>query len=206
VHLIDPSPVNLEAAGSKGKEIGLQLDGLHEGIAGGIPYEDESFDLVLCLGPLYHLTERNDRILALKEAGRVLKSGGFIFAAAISRYASLFDGFTRDLVADPLFLPILRQDIRNGQHRNETGNFQYFTTAFFHHPEELREEISEAGFIVKDILPVESFAWLIPGFAEKWKSENYKELILQTIRTVEKEETLLGLSAHLIGVGTKPIV
>lgn len=203
VHLLDPSPINLGNAQLIGEENGSALDAIVEGYAENLPYEDNSFDIVLFLGPLYHLTERADRIKALAEAKRVLKINGFIFTAVISRYASLFDGFTRDLVADPEFLPILKQDLQNGQHRNETGNFQYFTTAFFHHPNELKDELTEAGFELTKLLPVESFGWLVPDFADKWKDENYRQLLLQTIRTVEDDETLLGISAHLIGVGWK---
>ena len=203
VHLVDPSPVNLKNAEIKGKEIGLNLDSTHLGLADKLPHAEESFDVVFFLGPLYHLTEKEERAIALKEARRVLKKGGMIFTAAISRYASLFDGFTRDLVADPLFLPILRQDLINGQHRNNTNNFEYFTTAFFHHPKELKDEILEAGFQLKEILPVESFGWLVPGCAEKWKDKNYRQLLLDTIKTVEKDEMLLGISAHLLGVGVK---
>jgi ubiquinone/menaquinone biosynthesis C-methylase UbiE len=203
VHLLDPSPVNLAHARSKETEMHCTLDAVVKGIAAELPYADESFDVVLVLGPLYHLTERKDRLDALKEARRVLKKNGFVFIAAISRYASLFDGFTRNLVADPEFLPILRQDLQNGQHRNNTNNFEYFTTAFFHHPDELKAEISEAGFIAEAILPVESFGWIVPGFEEKWTEESYRQLLLDTIRAVEHDETMLGISAHLIGVGSK---
>src|SRR5207253_5707878 len=40
---------------------------------------DESFDAVLLLGPLYHLTDRGDRVRALREAGRVAKPGCLVF-------------------------------------------------------------------------------------------------------------------------------
>ena len=204
VHLLDPSPVNLEHARRKSNESGTRIDAIVEGIAEDLPYEDDSFDMILFLGPLYHLTERNERIKAIEEAKRVLTKGGYIFAAAITRYASLFDGFMRDLVADPAFVSILQQDIKDGQHRNKTNNFQYFTTAFFHHPKELKEELSDAGFKEIKILPVESFGWLVPDFEEKWKDEKFRELLLKTINTVEEDEMLLGVSAHLVGVGVKP--
>ena len=51
-----------------------------------------SVDAVLLLGPLYHLTERADRIRVLREAARVVRPAGVVFAAAVSRFASLFDG------------------------------------------------------------------------------------------------------------------
>ncbi len=42
--------------------------------------EDETFDLTLILGPLYHLTSPEEKLTALNEAKRVTKRGGFIFA------------------------------------------------------------------------------------------------------------------------------
>ena len=53
---------------------------------------DESADAVLLLGPLYHLPARDDRMKALAEAHRVLRPGGFLAAAAISRYTFLLPG------------------------------------------------------------------------------------------------------------------
>src|SRR5215471_16852722 len=49
---------------------------------------DDSADAVLLLGPLYHLGQRRDRLQALAEARRVLRAGGPVFAAAISRWAA----------------------------------------------------------------------------------------------------------------------
>ena len=42
---------------------------------------DESFDLTLVLGPLYHLFTKEDKLRALREALRVTKRGGIIMAA-----------------------------------------------------------------------------------------------------------------------------
>lgn len=44
-------------------------------------YDDDSFDLTLVLGPMYHLYSKEDKIQALKEAVRVTKSGGHIMVA-----------------------------------------------------------------------------------------------------------------------------
>src|SRR5580698_5098114 len=53
---------------------------------------DASVDAVLLLGPLYHLRQRADRIRALAEARRIVRPGGPVFAAAISRWAPRLDG------------------------------------------------------------------------------------------------------------------
>jgi SAM-dependent methyltransferase len=52
---------------------------------------DESADAVLLLGPLYHLPARDNRMKALAEAHRVLRPGGLLAAAAISRYTIVID-------------------------------------------------------------------------------------------------------------------
>ena len=62
---------------------------------------------------------------------RVLKPGGQLFAAAISRWASALDGLARDLFQDPRFAAIVERDLREGQHRNPTERLDYFTTRTF---------------------------------------------------------------------------
>jgi ubiquinone/menaquinone biosynthesis C-methylase UbiE len=44
-------------------------------------------DVALLLGPLYHLTDRRDRLQALGEARRVVRPGGPIVVAGISRWS-----------------------------------------------------------------------------------------------------------------------
>ncbi len=203
VHLIDPAPGNIELAKKSSADTGLTLDAILLGNALQLPYEGELFDMVLCLGPLYHLTEQQDRVQALNEIKRVSKPGAVIFCAAISQYASMLDGFSRDLVADPAFITIMQQDLENGQHRNTTGKFDYFTTAFFHHPGQLADEITASGLQLKTVLPVESFGWMLHDFDIQWSREETRNLLLDSIRKVERDTTLLGISAHLIGIATK---
>ena len=79
----------------------LPLASCRVGDARALEMPDETADVVLMLGPLYHLTDAGDRAGALREAARVLKPGGWLFAAAISRYASALDGLARDLLRTP---------------------------------------------------------------------------------------------------------
>ena len=105
-----------------------------------LPFADASFDAVLLLGPLYHLTARTDRLRALTEAVRVVRPGGPVLAAAISRFASLLDGVTTGMLRQPAFRAIVERDVADGQHRNPTNEPRWFTTAYFHHPRDLAEE------------------------------------------------------------------
>jgi SAM-dependent methyltransferase len=160
-------------------------------------------DAVLLLGPLYHLTDEKDRLEALREARRVLKSGGVLLAVGISRFASTFDGLRKGFLKDPQFADIVNQDLKNGQHRNPANHPEYFMDTFFHHPDELRKEVAEAGFVVTGIYGVEGPCWLLPDFAEWWDHMEYRERLLRIARTLETEPSILGVSAHLVAVAEK---
>jgi SAM-dependent methyltransferase len=80
--------------------------------------DDGSYDAVLLLGPLYHPTDRTDRVGALAEARHVTRPGGIVAAAVISRYASTFDGFFRGFIDTPGFTALMTDDLKTGQHRN----------------------------------------------------------------------------------------
>ncbi|HXW55177.1 MAG TPA: methyltransferase domain-containing protein [Candidatus Cybelea sp.] len=195
-HLIDIVPRHIESARHIGEIASAEI-----GDARGLSRADRSADAVLLLGPLYHLTERSDRVRALKEARRVLRPGGPLFAAAISRFGSLFDGLTRGFIDDPAFAPILRRDLRQGQHRNPTERPEYFTRAFFHRPEQLRAEFAEAGFSWVELFAVEGPGYLARDFEARWADLPRRKMLLDLVRQVEGEEILLGVSPHWLAVG-----
>jgi SAM-dependent methyltransferase len=177
------------------------------GDARDLPVPDASVDAVLLLGPLYHLTDRADRVRALAEAGRVVRPGGLVFAAAISRFASLFDGLAREYIFEPGFRDIVERDLRDGQHRNPTGRPEWFTTTYFHHPEELTEEGGRAGLDVVEVVGVEGLAgWLghLGPRLDAGADDEGRDAILFSARATETEPALLGLSAHLILVARRP--
>jgi hypothetical protein len=156
---------------------------------------------VLLLGPLYHLTEHDDRIAALREAARITQPGGHIFAAAISRFASLLDGLERGFIADPAFRAIMTEDLRSGQHRNPDNIPHYFTTAYFHRPEELRAEFEAAGLRHLQTLAIEGPAAYIPRVLDQWDDPDWREQVLAALRRIEDEPELLGASPHLLAIG-----
>jgi SAM-dependent methyltransferase len=173
------------------------------GDARDLSFNDGVADGVLLLGPLYHLTDVAERLRALPEVYRVLRSGGVMFAAAISRYASALDGVARNLFADPTFAAIVQQDLEKGQHRNETDNWDYFTTAYFHRPDELQGEVVSGGFQCQAVFGLEGPGWILSDFAERWADTRKRQDLLRVARAREREVSIVGLSAHLLAVGTK---
>jgi ubiquinone/menaquinone biosynthesis C-methylase UbiE len=204
VRLIDALPLHAElAAKSFDVHPNRALASASVGDARQLNESDQSSDVVLLMGPLYHLTARADRLKALHEAHRVLRPGGIVFAAAISRFASLLDGLTRNLVDDPAFCEILNTDLATGQHRNPGQHPDYFTTAFFHRPDEIADEIAEARFSLESVVAVEGAAWLSPNLADRMRDPGQRTQLLTLLRRVEQEPSLIGVSAHLLAIGRK---
>jgi ubiquinone/menaquinone biosynthesis C-methylase UbiE len=203
ITLVDLSQKNIDLARKHAESSGIILNKIEEGDAVNLSFSNDQFDVVLLLGPLYHLTDRAERIMALAEAGRVLKPGGILLSAVISRYASLFDGFQRDLVLDDQFYKILRNDLNTGIHQNKTDNLEYFTTAYLHTPKEIIAEIAESGLQFEKLIAIESFGWIVRNFKEKQNDPAYMEKLLGTIRIVEENEDLIAMSPHIMAVCLK---
>jgi ubiquinone/menaquinone biosynthesis C-methylase UbiE len=204
VHLIDITPLHVQMAREASeRQPEAPLASANLGDACSLPWNDETADAVLLFGPLYHLTDEKDRLVALQEARRVLKSGGILFAVGISRFASMFDGLRQEFLKDPRFAEIVTQDLKDGQHRNPTRQPEYFMDTFFHHPDQLRQEVAQAGFEMRGVYGVEGPCWLLRDFEGWWSNTEYRERLLQIARTVETESSLLGVSAHLIAVARK---
>jgi len=100
VRLIDASPRLVEIARSRNAQSEHPLESCAVGDARALDEPDSSADVVLLLGPLYHLVDMDDRQTALREARRVLRPGGVVLAAAISRWASALDGMSREYLSD----------------------------------------------------------------------------------------------------------
>jgi SAM-dependent methyltransferase len=204
VHLVDPVPLHTDQARAAASEAGVALASTRVGDARALDFAAGSFDAVLLLGPLYHLPDRSDRSRALSEARRICRPGGVLVAAAISRFASTLDGLRAGYLTDPAFATLAASDVHDGRHVNPTGDPAYFTTAYFHRPDELRAECEEAGFIHERTVAVEGPAWLLPDL-EAWLADPARRrTLLSALTRLEAEPSLLGASAHLLVIAIRP--
>ena len=202
VHLIDPVEKHVrQAREASGSQPGHPLASATRGDARSLSHGDGSVDTVLLMGPLYHLTDREQRLTALHEACRVLRPGGLLVAKAINRFGALLDGLRQGFIDDPTYVPILSRGIADGQHHGD--GHDYFTTAFFHRPEELETEVREAGFDQPGLYSVQGPGELAADLEGRMSDPDKREQLLDLIRSVEQEATLLGVSSHFIVVATK---
>jgi SAM-dependent methyltransferase len=204
VHLLDPVPRLVAEAQQRSAAVERPLRSCRVGDARALKIPGDSADVVLLLGPLYHLTDPADRARSLREVARVLKPGGWLCAAANSRRATELDGLARDLLRDPHFAAIVEQDLRDGQHRNPTDRLDYFTTAYFHCPEELANEVVAAGLALTGVYGLEGPGWILPDVPERMAGGHRRAALLSVARMLETEPAMLGTSAHLLAVAQRP--
>jgi ubiquinone/menaquinone biosynthesis C-methylase UbiE len=198
VHLVDPIPRHVEQARATGASVEL-------GDARNLAADSESYDVVLMLGPLYHLPERADRDRALAEARRVLKPGGLLAVAGINRYASLFE----HAAYAHLHKESMKESIGNILATQIHDGKKAFTTAYFHTGGQLRGEVAAAGFVDAEVFGIEGPAWALLAAAERNTGQSFRESdlfesVLTAARMAEPHSELLAASSHLLAVGRRP--
>jgi SAM-dependent methyltransferase len=172
------------------------------GDARSIDLPDSSVDAVLLLGPLYHLRDREDRIQALREAGRIVREGGPVFVAAISRWAARLDGVLQERLYEtsPGFLSLLAELERTGNLPPAVpGGFVGYT----HRPGDLANEVSEAGLRLDDLVGVEGQPLAGTDMERRVDDPTAWEVLLDAARAIERVPELLGLSPHLIATAVR---
>jgi SAM-dependent methyltransferase len=200
VELIDPVPLHVEQAER------IQGVRAREGDARALDAADGSADAVLLLGPLYHLPDPADRRLALSEAGRVVRPGGLVAVAVISRFASVQDSIRRGWLDEPDWVAGVEQTVVDGVHHGRTyGNMERFTTAYFHHPDDVALELTEAGLEVAEVVSVEGPAAFTAGVDAALDDHATREVLMRWLRLLESEPSLLGASSHLLGLANRPL-
>ncbi|MEC4020025.1 class I SAM-dependent methyltransferase [Streptomyces sp. H27-D2] len=197
VHLVDPVARHIERAAATGCTVEL-------GDARELTAETDSYDVALVLGPLYHLLDRADRDRALAEARRAVRPGGFVVAAAIGRYASLFEHTaTTFLTRDPV-REAVADILATGRH--DPGR-KGFTAAYFHTGPGLAEELTAAGLADVTVYGVEGPTWSLLKATEQHTGEKLIDsdmftAALTAARLAEPYPDLLAASSHMLAIGT----
>ncbi|WP_030919249.1 class I SAM-dependent methyltransferase [Streptosporangium amethystogenes] len=195
VELIDLVPLHVERA--------TRLAGItaRQGDARELPVPDESVDAVLLLGPLYHLAERADRVRALAEAVRVVRPGGLVAAATISRYS---------VMHDTIYLgSYLLEEQRKMAHSAAVDGVMLSPgsgfTAYLHDPDEVPVEFADAGLPDAARYGLEG-PFSLYGDINDWLDDpDRRTLMLDAQRRLESVPSLLGISGHLLTLARKAL-
>jgi ubiquinone/menaquinone biosynthesis C-methylase UbiE len=191
VHLIDPVDEHVAAADRIPGVSSVQGDARH------LVQADQSQDAVLLLGPLYHLPDRRDRLAALREARRVVRPGAPIAAAGISRYATLMDVGSDGRLTENLE-PFVGQLHATGQFR---GGVVGFTNAYFHLPEELQQELIDAGLHDVEVFGIEGPSGPTLRALGMDCLDQRLDAAVRAAHMVEQDPRMIAASGHLLAVG-----
>ena len=158
---------------------------------------DASVDAVLLLGPMYHMERRSDRLRALAESRRVVRHGGPVFVAVISRWAPRMDGVLRLRMYERD--PGIEQQLTGLERTGRLPPFgQDSFCGYTHRPGQLRAELVRSGFEVVDLVCVEGPAFLLDDLPERMAAAEARRVVLETARALERVPELMGLGPHLL--------
>jgi SAM-dependent methyltransferase len=198
VTLVEPVGLHLEEA--RARAGWPPRFAVEEGDARSLPLAGGSVDAVLLLGPLYHLGERAERIRVLHESRRVCRAGGIVLGAAISRYAPLLGAIRGRLLEDEEVMANIGEEVATGRRVPGSRRRGRFPDAYFHLPDELREEMSEAGLQPDAVYGIEGPAWMLDDetLARQLGEPRLRDQVLAAARWSERD--LAAASAHLLAV------
>ncbi len=203
VTLFDLSAGCLQMAREKAAEVGVALAGYEQGTATDLArFPDETFDAVLLMGPLYHLLEERDRRQALAEARRVLRSGGPLFAAFISRYAPIRYAAVHEPTW-PLEQPERLEALLATGILPPRGTGGPEFVAYFAHPTEVVPLCRDEGFEIVTVLGVEGLVSMIEGPVNVLSGDAWSVWVDLNYRVAD-DPTIHGCVEHLLVVAIKP--
>lgn len=196
VTLLDLSKRNIEVAKEKSAERGITLESYIHGNALELDKHEKKYDVILLMGPLYHLIKESDRKAAVEVALNLLKPGGIIFASFISKYAPI-----QDYLKGPY--PIESVDrllgyLRDGVHDGESG----FTTAYFFDYKEAKNLMNSFGLKELAFVGIENILASKENEIYKLDENEYKKW-LEICYQLGKDENLMGTSEHYLYIGRK---
>lgn len=166
--------------------------------------ETGSVDALLLLGPMYHLPDPADRKQALREAARVTRSGGRVYAAAIGRWSARIQGVLLDRVyaETPAGFGAVDEVERTGVLPPIVeGGF----TGYAHTPDDFRSDVQVEGLKLETLIAVEGIASAFPGedVAARLADPTDRMVLLDCLRALESVPDLLGASSHLLAVARR---
>ena len=184
---------------SKAEEDSIHLS-IHEGNAKAVPFiPNSSQDLVLILGPLYHIQNIEDRLAVISEANRILKKGGVVAIAYISRYfvAGILAKLAPELV-NPSVLSQLNETGLVTDNKADT----FLRTGYFATPHEVERLATKFGLTIKEHLATDGFGRYIGAEINAFDEDKYQNWLQYHLSTC-REPSLLGSSNHGLVIAKK---
>lgn len=155
-------------------------------------FEDNTFDMTLVFGPMYHLYTFEDKIKALSEAKRVTKSGGVILVAyCMNEYSIVLHGFKDNYIKESIKEGKVNADFRVTPKPEDLYDYVRL--------EDINSYNEAVGLERLQIVAADGPANYMRQTLNAMDEETYDLFIQYHLSTCERPE-LLGASAHTLDV------
>lgn len=165
-------------------------------------YNDNSFDVVLLFGPLYHLLENSERSACIKEIHRVLKPGGKVFASFIpylsGSIALLSRFYWRPEQVD---INTLCEVFKSGQFKNLSDSG--FQEGYYPTSEEIENLFDANGFEKIVLRSIRGFGYEKEDMIYKFENTPDFDKIIGLINDTAADKSIVEMCGHAIYVGRK---
>lgn len=197
VHLVEPVAKHIKIARNRANKLKNKFS-IHIGESQKLEFSNNYADLILLHGPLYHLQDKKERDLTICEAKRVLKNDGIILGFAINYTASTLAGLLNGLIHKKPFFDMCKEELKTGKH-NPPNDFPWLLAeAFYHRPEQLKEEFVNQELAYINTYAVEGMAWLDKDFFTNIADCKRRKTLMELIRVTENDSCLLPFSPHMM--------
>jgi ubiquinone/menaquinone biosynthesis C-methylase UbiE len=197
VHLVEPVDKHLKIARKRSHRLKNKFS-VNKGESRRLEFPNNFANLIILHGPLYHLQNKKDRDLSIREAKRVLKNDGLILGFAINYTASTLVGLLNGLIHKKPFFEMCKEELTTGIH-NPPDEFPWLLAeGFYHRPEQLKEEFANQELVFLDMYAVEGIAWLDKDYFVNMLNDKRKKTLMELIEITENDSYLLPFSPHMM--------
>lgn len=197
VHLVEPVSKHIKIAQNRANKLKNKFS-VQLGESRKLEFPNNFADLIILHGPLYHLQKKEDRDLTICEAKRILKNGGIILGFAINYTASTLVGLLNGLIHKKPFFEMCKEELTNGIH-NPPDDFPWLLTeAYYHKPEQFKNEFINQELTYLNTYAVEGMAWLDKNYFANMLDAKKKKTLLELIKVTENDSNLLPFSPHMM--------
>ena len=167
----------------------------YQGNALDIKLPDNSFDIVLLFGPMYHLISFEDKLKAIKEAKRILKPNGLLFISyCTNEYAVITHGFIENSINESIKNKLLDKDFKITPKEDDLYSFVRL--------EDINKLNELSNLKRVKIINQDGPTEYIKKIINKMDDETYKNYINYHLNTCERPE-LLGAGRHILDIVSK---
>ncbi|WP_256757591.1 class I SAM-dependent methyltransferase [Cohnella sp. WQ 127256] len=190
---VDLTPRHIETIIHKSQEQGMSNLQAYVADATNLSqFASQSFDVVMCFGPLYHLTTSEARESCIQECLRVLKDGGILAIAYINKYSIMpmlvtrNNNFIREDMIDKV--------IDNGSFKEDSEDC-FWTESHFTSPDEIVDFISKFNTEEIDHVATDGLSHLIGEYVDQLSDDQFMAWYKYHLETL-RVKSILGISTH----------